>query len=53
VHNRIFELLGEKVGTDLPPIVMVLSAGLVPWLNPEGVGEWTDHDDIQAHDGRR
>jgi hypothetical protein len=31
-HNRVFGLLGEKVGTNLPPIVMVPSAGLVPWL---------------------
>jgi hypothetical protein len=31
-HNRIFGLIGERVGTDLPPIVMVPSAGLVPWI---------------------
>jgi hypothetical protein len=30
-HNRILGLLGEKVGTDLPPIVMVPTAGLTPW----------------------
>jgi hypothetical protein len=31
-HNRMFGLLGKKVGTDLPPIVMVPSACLIPWL---------------------
>ena len=31
-HNRIFGLIGERVGTGLPPIVMVPSAGLVPWI---------------------
>jgi hypothetical protein len=28
----MFGLLGEKVGTDLPPIVMVPTAGLVSWI---------------------
>jgi hypothetical protein len=31
-HNRIFGLLGEKIGTELPPIVMAPTPGLVPWL---------------------
>jgi hypothetical protein len=31
-HNRIFGLIGERVGSDLPPIVMAPSPGLVPWL---------------------
>jgi hypothetical protein len=31
-HNRIFGLLGEKIGASLPPIVMAPSVGLVPWL---------------------
>jgi hypothetical protein len=31
-HNRMFGLLGEKVGTGLPPIVMAPSAGLTPWI---------------------
>jgi hypothetical protein len=31
-HNRIFGLLGEKVGNELPPMVMAPMAGLVPWL---------------------
>jgi hypothetical protein len=32
-HNRMFGLLGEKVGTGLPPIVMAPEAGLVPWIS--------------------
>ncbi len=31
-HNRMFGLLGEKVGTGPPPIVMAPSAGLAPWI---------------------
>jgi hypothetical protein len=34
-HNRIFGLLGEKVGESLPPIAMVPAAGLVPWFQME------------------
>jgi hypothetical protein len=29
----MFGLLGEKVGTGLPPIVMAPEAGLAPWIN--------------------
>jgi hypothetical protein len=35
LHNRIFGLLGEKVGESLPPIAMVPAAGLVPWFQLE------------------
>ena len=31
-HNRFYGLLGEKVGDQLPPLVMAPSTGLVPWL---------------------
>ena len=31
-HNRMFGLVGERIGTELPPIVMVPSPGLVPWI---------------------
>jgi hypothetical protein len=31
-NNRIFAFLGEKMGNQLPPIVMVPSTGLIPWL---------------------
>jgi hypothetical protein len=41
-HNRIFGLLGEKVGIGLPPIVMVPSAGLVPWLKVQTRFQPTD-----------
>jgi hypothetical protein len=34
-HNRIFGLLGEKIGESLPPVVMVPAAGLAPWLQIE------------------
>jgi hypothetical protein len=32
-HNRMFGLLGEQVGTGLPPIVMAPEAGLAPWIS--------------------
>jgi hypothetical protein len=28
----MFGLLGERIGTELPPIVMAPSAGLIPWI---------------------
>jgi hypothetical protein len=31
-HKRMFGLLGEKIGTGLPPIVMAPSAGIAPWI---------------------
>ena len=31
-HNRMFGLLGKKIGTGLPPIVMAPLAGLAPWI---------------------
>ena len=34
-HNRIFGLMGEKVGGSLPPIAMVPTAGLVQWIQLE------------------
>ena len=36
-HNRFFGLLGEKVGDQLPPVVMAPSLGLVPWLKIQDV----------------
>ncbi len=43
-NNRIFALLGEKVGDQLPPIVMVPSAGLIPWVTIQNHHEPTDGD---------
>jgi hypothetical protein len=34
-HNRIFGLLGEKIGEALPPVAMVPAAGLAPWFQIE------------------
>jgi hypothetical protein len=34
-HNRIFGLLGEKIGESLPPVAMVPAAGLAPWFQIE------------------
>ena len=34
-HNHILRILGENVGDQLPPIAMVLVAGLVPWFQTE------------------
>jgi hypothetical protein len=31
-HNRIFGLIGEKVGGELPPMVMAPVSGITPWL---------------------
>jgi hypothetical protein len=31
-HNRVFGLLGEKIGDALPPAAMVPAAGLAPWF---------------------
>jgi hypothetical protein len=36
-HNRFFRLLGKKVGDGLPPVVMVPSTGLAPWLRVKDV----------------
>jgi hypothetical protein len=43
-HNRIFGLLGEKVEDQLPPLVMVPSAGLLPWLKIQNVHQRTPED---------
>jgi hypothetical protein len=43
-NNRIFGLLGEKVGEQLPPTVMVPSAGLIPWLTPQNYHQPTIAD---------
>ena len=43
-NHRIFGLLGEKVGEQLPPTVMVPSAGLIPWLTPQNYHQPTDAD---------
>jgi hypothetical protein len=43
-HNRIFGLLGEKVGESLPPIAMVPAAGLVPWFQLEARRQPTTAD---------
>jgi hypothetical protein len=31
-HNRVFGLIGEKVGGELPPMVMAPMAGIAPWM---------------------
>jgi hypothetical protein len=33
LHNRIFDLIGEKVGGQLPPMVMAPTQGIAPWLH--------------------
>jgi hypothetical protein len=43
-NNRIFGLLGEKVGEQLPPTVMVPLAGLIPWLTPQNYHQPTNAD---------
>jgi hypothetical protein len=43
-HNRIFALLGEKVGESLPPIAMVPAAGLAPWFQIEEANQPTMAD---------
>ena len=35
LYNRIFGLMGEKVGDQLPPTTMVPKAGLVTWFHME------------------
>jgi hypothetical protein len=42
-HNRMFGLLGEKVGTGLPPIVMALEGGLASWISIQ-----TRHQPLEA-----
>jgi hypothetical protein len=32
-HNRVFGLIGEKIGGELPPMVMAPMAGITPWLH--------------------
>jgi hypothetical protein len=43
-HNRIFGLLGEKIEDQLPPLVMVPSAGLLPWLKIQNMHQPTPED---------
>jgi hypothetical protein len=52
-HNRMFGLLGEKVGSDLPPIVMVPSAGLVPWIKVQTRYQPDDDELTTLEDGTR
>jgi hypothetical protein len=51
-HNRIFGLIGEKVGNELPPMVMAPVAGLVPWLKVQEQLEPNDADLAQLESGR-
>jgi hypothetical protein len=41
-HNRVFGLIGEKVGGELPPKVMAPMAGITPWLQIMEVALPTD-----------
>jgi hypothetical protein len=50
-NNHIFALLGEKFGDQLPPTVMVNSAGLVPWLSLHNHHQPTDGDLAELEDG--
>jgi hypothetical protein len=50
VHNRIFRLVGERVGSDLPPIAMAPSPGLVPWLKIQARYR-PDTEELMALDG--
>ena len=43
-HNRIFGLLGEKVGEQLPPVAMVPAGGLAPWFQLEDKHQPTTAD---------
>jgi hypothetical protein len=43
-HNRIFGLLGEKIGESLPPVAMVPAAGLAPWFQLEEKHQPTTED---------
>jgi hypothetical protein len=43
-HNRFYGLLGEKVGDQLPPLVMAPSTGLVPWLKVQDKSRPTRED---------
>jgi hypothetical protein len=46
-HNRFYRLLGEKVGDQLPPLVMVPSTGLIPWLKMQDLTPPTE-DSLQG-----
>jgi hypothetical protein len=41
-HRRIFGLIGEKIGTELPPSVMAPSSGLKDWIKTQDLYEPTD-----------
>jgi hypothetical protein len=41
-HNRVFGLIGEKIGGELPPMVMAPMAGITPWLHIMEVALPTD-----------
>jgi hypothetical protein len=43
-NNRIFGLLGEKVGDQLPPLIMAPSVGLIPWLKIQELKQPTMED---------
>jgi hypothetical protein len=49
-HNRIFGLVGERVGSDMPPNVMAPSPGLVPWLKIQACYR-PDTEELMALDG--
>jgi hypothetical protein len=38
-HNRMFGLIGERIGGELPPVIMVPATGLVPWLRVQNQPE--------------
>jgi hypothetical protein len=46
-RRRIFGLIGEKIGTELPPAVMAPSVGLKDWIKTQDLYEPTD-DYIQG-----
>jgi hypothetical protein len=41
-HRRVFGLIGEKVGAELPPAVMAPSSGLKDWIRAQEIREPTD-----------
>ncbi len=51
-HNRFFGLLGEKVGDQLPPVVMAPSGGLLLWLKVQEVYQPAEVD-LQELDDER
>jgi hypothetical protein len=51
-HNRFFGLLGEKVGDQLPPVVMAPSGGLLLWLKVQEVYQPAEAD-LQELDDER